>query len=237
MAIESLRGRVAVVTGASRGLGRAFAQALAAEGCMLALVSRNGAALEELARSLPTKSSVHSCDVSDANAVAALFTDIKKQHGRVDILINNAGIATANQSVADFNIAQWQEVMRVNVDGTFFCSKFAIPLMGTGATIVNIASVAAQKVFPNLSAYTVSKQAVVAFSGVLREELRPRQIRVLVLTPGAVDTDIWEQFWPDAPRERMIKAEDVAAMLVTALKMPVEATVEHIFIGSTAGAL
>src|SRR5208282_6719911 len=94
--------------------------------------------------------------------------------------------------------------------GLFLCSRAALPLMRAGGTIINNLSVAAKTVFPNFAAYNASKRGALGFTLSLREELVPRSIRVVALMPGAIDTDLWQQFWPEAPRERMMDAESAA---------------------------
>jgi short-subunit dehydrogenase len=109
--------------------------------------------------------------------------------------------------------------------------------MGAGAVIVNNLSVAATQAFAGMSAYCAAKAGALAFTNTLREELREKGIRVLALIPGAVNTDIWNQFWPEAPREKMISAEDVARAVVLALSMPANTAVDEIRMGPAGGAL
>jgi 3-oxoacyl-[acyl-carrier protein] reductase len=112
-----------------------------------------------------------------------------------------------------------------------------LPLMHPGGTIVNNLSIAAKTVFPATSAYNASKHGALGFTDSLREDLRPRGIRVICLIPGATDTDIWNQFWPDAPRSKMMSPSTIAQAVISALKLPDNATVSQLEITPTGGAL
>jgi short-subunit dehydrogenase len=112
-----------------------------------------------------------------------------------------------------------------------------LPRLRRGSTIVNNVSIAATTVFAGMSAYGASKAGLLSFTNTLREEMRPRGIRVIAFTPGATNTEIWKQFWKDAPREKMMAAESVADALVAALCLPANATVQDLVITPTGGAL
>jgi NAD(P)-dependent dehydrogenase (short-subunit alcohol dehydrogenase family) len=237
---DPLKSKVAVITGASRGIGFAIAEALAAAGSDLVITSRKSAdaesAAEELAvhgvRVLPIQ-----CDVRDEVAIARLFQAVKDDFGHIDVLVNNAGHSHAPFPIDSLSTEVWQETLATNLTGTFLCTRAALPLLTKGSTIVNNISVAAYQIFPNFAAYTVSKAALLAFTNALREEVRARGIRVLALVPGATDTDIWNQFWPDAPRDKMVSPEDVAAVVVAALRVAPVGAVDEIRIGPTSGRL
>lgn len=235
-----LAGKVAVVTGAGRGIGLALSEALTAEGCAVVLAGRRMPALHKAA-SVVTKRGVMAmpvrCDVRDHRSVRSLFQAVRRRFGRLDILINNAGVAHAVAPVEEISPQKWDDVIGTNLTGMFLCTREAVPLMARGGIIVNNLSTAARRPFAKFTAYVASKYGGRGFSNALREELRPRGIRVLGLIPGAVDTDIWEQFWPNAPRSRMIAAEDVARLVLETLVLPANTTVEELFVGPTAGAL
>jgi NAD(P)-dependent dehydrogenase (short-subunit alcohol dehydrogenase family) len=235
-----LRGKVALITGASRGIGLAIACSLAAEGCDLVLTGRKLAPLEKAGRAVtrqPVRVLAKVCDVRDPESVAALAASVKKQFGRVDILINNAGIAHPSLPVEKLSYADWKAVIDTNLTGTFLVSRAILPLMPDGGTIVNNLSIAAKRVFSGWSAYNASKHGALGLTNTLREELRPRGIRVIALLPGATDTDIWDTPWPDAPRRNMMSAETVAKALVGVLTLPVSSAVEELRMMPTAGAL
>jgi NAD(P)-dependent dehydrogenase (short-subunit alcohol dehydrogenase family) len=235
-----LSGRVALITGASRGIGLALAKALAVEGCTLILTSRNKTSLEHAGREVTRQGArvvLHACDVRDPNSVADLAATVRKTFRRLDILINNAGIAHASRPVDKLPLKDWRDVIDTNLTGTFIVSRALLPLMKRGATIVNNLSIAATRVFPNSSAYNASKHGALGLTNTLREELRPRGIRVIALMPGATDTDIWTTFWPRAPRRKMMSPDTVANAVVAALMLPPNSTVEDLSILPTSGTL
>ena len=234
---DPLNGKVAVVTGASRGIGLAVAQALADAGCRLALAARFGdpRPIRNLERKLGAFA--RSCDVREERSVSEFFAAVKKQFGHVNVLVNNAGLVGPTRNAAQLSTADWREVIDTDLTGMFLCTRAALPLMKRGASIVNNLSVTAKRVFPGMAAYNAAKHGAAGFTDTLREELRERGIRVIGIYPGATDTDIWEQFWPQAPRQRMISLETIAQAVVFTLSLPPEATVEELVIRPTLGTL
>jgi NAD(P)-dependent dehydrogenase (short-subunit alcohol dehydrogenase family) len=235
-----LRGKVALITGASRGIGLAIARSFAAEGYKLVITGRKLPPLEKAGRELTRLGSrvlAKVCDVRDPESVQSLAASVKKQFGRVDILINNAGIAHPSVPVEKLSYADWKAVIDTNLTGTFLVTRAILALMPDGGTIVNNLSVAAKRVFRGWSAYNTSKHGALGLTNTLREELRPRGIRVIALLPGATDTDIWDTPWPDAPRKNMMSADTVAKALADALTLPIGSTVEELTIAPTSGAL
>jgi NAD(P)-dependent dehydrogenase (short-subunit alcohol dehydrogenase family) len=147
-----LAGKIALITGASRGIGRALATALAAEGCDLILTSRHVKSLETPGREVTrmgVRALLKACDVRDPASVKALAMAMRRHFRRVDILINNAGIAHAAMPVERLPYAQWKEVLDTNLTGTFLVTQAVLPLMKKGGTIVNNLSISATRVFPN----------------------------------------------------------------------------------------
>ncbi|HET6840893.1 MAG TPA: SDR family NAD(P)-dependent oxidoreductase [Candidatus Angelobacter sp.] len=230
--------KVAVITGGGSGIGLAIARALAYAGFSVVITGRSEARLNA-AVSLCRDESITSfpCDVTDPRSVEKLFSWVRDRYASLQVLVNNAGVAHALASVPDFSLETWKQVIDTNLTGTFLCARAALPLMSAGSAIVNNLSVAAVKPFPGMSAYNASKAGALGFTNVLREELRSRGIRVLALLPGATDTDIWNQFWSEAPREKMVSADTVAQLVLNAVLAPPVAMVEEIRIGPTAGAL
>jgi NAD(P)-dependent dehydrogenase (short-subunit alcohol dehydrogenase family) len=170
-------------------------------------------------------------------SVEKLFREVSKQHSTIDVLINNAGVAHSLATVDQLPVETWKEVINTNLTGTFLVTRAALPLMRAGGTIVNNLSVAAVQPFAGMSAYNASKFGALGFTQALREDLRKRGIRVVALLPGATDTDIWGQFWPEAPKEKMISAETVAQAVLHAVSAPANTAIEEIRIGPTAGVL
>lgn len=235
-----LHNQLALITGATRGIGLALARALAREGFNLILTARDEKALRQVSRELTSRKIrvlTHPCDVRDPHSVDALFRAIRGEFRRLDVLINNAGIAHPNLPIENLPFPTWKAVLETNLDGTFLVTQAALTLMKRGGTIVNNLSVAANRVFPGSAAYNTSKHGALGLTDTLREELRPRGIRVIALLPGATDTDIWNTLWPKAPRRKMMSPEAVAQIAVQAILLPDSATVETIEIRPTAGTL
>jgi NAD(P)-dependent dehydrogenase (short-subunit alcohol dehydrogenase family) len=235
-----LEGQIALITGATGGIGRALAKAFAAEGCNLILTGRNQSALKKISRELARKKIqilAHPCDVRNPHSVDDLFRAVRSRFRRLDILINNAGIAHANLTIDKLPYPVWKDVLATNLDGTFLVTQAALAVMKRAGTIVNNLSIAATRVFAGSAAYNASKHAALGFTNTLREELRPRGIRVIGLLPGATDTDIWNTLWPDAPRGKMMAPETVAKAVVEAILLPANTTVETLEILPSAGTL
>jgi NAD(P)-dependent dehydrogenase (short-subunit alcohol dehydrogenase family) len=239
-ASQRLQKKIALVTGATRGIGFAIAKALAAEGANLAIAARDSPALAKAGRELAaykTRIVSKACDVADRESVDLLLREIRGKFGHLDILINNAGVSHAQAPVEELDIASWEKVLATNLTGMFLVTRAALPLMKSGGTIVNNLSVAAKEVFPGEAAYCASKHGALGLTNTLREELRPKGIRVIALLPGATDTEIWNQFWPEAPRKKMMSPETVAAAVVSALTLPGNSSMDEMIINPSAGAL
>ncbi len=232
-----LHGKVALVTGGSHGIGLAIAGALAAEGCNVIISGREERALIKAVKQIGRNTLCVSCDVRDPNSVDRLIAAVKNNFGRLDTLINNAGIAHANVNVWKLSVETWGEVIETNLTGMFLVTRAALPLMKRGGAIVNNLSIAAKKVFPGSSAYNASKHGALGFTNTLREELREKGIRVIGVLPGATETAIWNTLWPDAPRKKMMSPETVAQAVVNALTLPAESTVEELVILPSSGTL
>ncbi len=229
-----LQRKVALVTGATQGIGLAIARALAAEECHLATRLRQ--VHTELARKKIRVLAVP-CDVRDEQSVEEMRAAVRREFGHVDILVNNAGIAHPNMLVNQLPIKQWNDVITTNLTGMFLVTRATLPLMKRGAVIANNLSIAAKRVFPGSSAYNASKHGALGFTNTLREELRDRGIRVIAFLPGATDTALWDVFWPGAPRKKMVRPATVAQGLVHALKIPSESTIEEMSILPASGTL
>ncbi len=217
-----------------------MAQALAQQGCDLVITGRELPSLEKAGREL-IRSGVRVmakvCDVRSPESVQALAASVKKQFKRVHILVNNAGIAHVDRPVAKLSYEDWSDVIATNLTGMFLVTRAILPLIPRGGSVVNNLSVAAKETFPGWAAYNASKHGALGLTNTLRDELRPRDIRVIAVLPGATSTDIWDAPWPQAPRKKMMSAETVAQAAVDALLLPAESAVEEITIRSRAGAL
>ncbi len=235
-----LAGRLALITGANRGIGFAIARALAREGCDLIITGRDERVLAK-ARTQLEKLNVQvlaqPCDVRSPDSVDYLFALVRGLHKPVDILINNAGVGHPNRTVDELPYPTWMEVIDTNLNGLFLMTQAALAVMKRGGTVVNNLSIAAERVFPGSAAYNASKHGALGFTNTLREELRPKGIRVIALMPGATDTAIWNTLWPKAPRRKMMSAETVARTVVDALRLPESTTVEKIVVLPSTGTL
>ncbi len=235
-----LEGRVAVVTGASRGIGCAIAEALVSHGCAVVIASRQMQSLEEVTKRLSkydARVAPFECDIRDEAAVQRLFTFVSEEFGQLDFLVNNAGIYGPAKAVGETDVEGWREALDTNLTGTFLWTRYALPLMMAGSVIVNNLSIAAYQVFPNSSAYIASKMGARGLTEATREDVRKQGIRVMALVPGATDTEIWNQFWPGAPRQKMVQPHEVASAVVNALMLPAGTSVDEIRIMPASGAL
>lgn len=232
--------KVVVITGGGSGIGLAMARIFAASGYSVVITGRDAKRLQKAATTISAdKKQVTGipCDVRVPSSVEKLFREIGKQHSTIDVLINNAGVAHSLAAVDQLPVETWKEVIDTNLTGTFLVTHAALPLIRSGGTIVNNLSVAALQPFAGMAAYNASKFGALGFTQALREDLRKRGIRVLALLPGATDTEIWGQFWPDAPKEKMISAETVAQAVLHAVSAPANTAIEEIRIGPAGGVL
>lgn len=216
-------GRHAVVTGGASGLGYGIAQRLIASGGSVTLWDRDEAAAAQAARDLGPQAAALGVDVTRQAAVAEAVQSTLARAGRIDALVNSAGITGPNATVWDYPADAWREVMEVNVTGLFLCCREVVPHMrerGDGR-IVNIASVAGKEGNPNASAYSASKAAVIALTKSLGKELAATGIRVNCVAPAAVKTAIFDQMTPGhigfmlskIPMGRFGTVEEVAALV------------------------
>jgi NAD(P)-dependent dehydrogenase (short-subunit alcohol dehydrogenase family) len=193
--MRSLEGRVAVLTGAATGIGRALASRMADEGAALCLADINGDALEETARALTSRGaevSTQVVDVADEEQVRAFKLAVQTQHGRADVLINNAGVAL-HGTVEEVSLADIEWVMSINFWGTVYCVKQFLPLLKQSQTpshIVCVSSIFGVIAPPGQAAYCASKFAVRGFAEALRHELEETNVRVSTVHPGGVRTGI-----------------------------------------------
>lgn len=236
----ALSKRLALVTGANRGIGFEIACALAAEGCDLVMTGRNEKALSRAAQKiekLGVRVLAQTCDVRKPESVDYLFVLVRALRRPLDFLINNAGIGHANHPIGDLPYRMWRDVIDTNLTGMFLMTQASLAVMKRGSTIVNNLSIAAERVFPGSAAYSASKHGALGFTDTLREDLRPKGIRVIALMPGATDTEIWRTIWPRAPRYKMMSAATVARTVVNALRLPANSTVEKLIVMPSGGTL
>lgn len=200
-----LTNQVAIITGAGRGIGQAIAQAYAREGAHLALAARSQTELEQTAAEIAqtgAQAIAVPTDVTDPAQAERLAAAALTRFGRIDLLVNNAGISGPVGPLQDNDIAQWAETINVNLTGTFLVCRAVIPAMVKqgGGKIINLSGAGAANAWSNLSAYCASKAAVVRLTEVLAQELAPHNIAVNALGPGSVHTSMWDKMTQDAAR-------------------------------------
>jgi NADP-dependent 3-hydroxy acid dehydrogenase YdfG len=238
---RALIGQVAIVTGAGRGIGRAIAERFAAEGAGVVLAARTVSDIEGVARALD-RANAHALavptDVTDDAAVQRLVERTVETFGRIDILVTAAGVASFG-AVAEATTRDWDAMLAVNLRAVMMCCRAVLPpmLARRGGTIINVASIAADRPIPGAAAYTATKAGVLGWSRVLAEELRAGGVRVGVLVPGAVDTPLWDTIPGGPDRTRMLRPEDVARAAVLMASLPPRATLEEVTLLPAGGIL
>ena len=223
---RSIAGNVVLITGASRGIGQALAKALAAEGCRLGLLARDGAKVSELAAQLGADSLALVADVTDRTAVRAAVAALEARFGRIDVLVNNAGVGLTGV-IADLDPEALERVFRVNVTGSLHAIQAVLPGMRARRSghIVNISSILGKVAVPQTAGYAATKFALQAISDGLRVEEAPSGIAVTVICPGSTETDFRDNevragslLVTERPRVGAVTAERVAAQIVSAIR-------------------
>jgi 3-oxoacyl-[acyl-carrier protein] reductase len=234
---KALAGRRALVTGASSGIGRATALALAAEGARVALMARGRTDLEETAAAMED-SVVVECDVRDAEAVRAAVAKAAAALGGLDLVVTAAGLGKFGDT-ADFAVEDWDEVLDVDLRGTFVVVRAALPYVRkTKGQLITISSIAAVRAFPGSAAYSAAKAGVRAFAQVVAEENRRAGVRVTNMVVGSVDSPFWERAGgTELARERMLRPEDVARAIVAVASQSPDVSVDEVVLMPPDGVL
>ncbi|PYF08481.1 3-ketoacyl-ACP reductase [Ureibacillus chungkukjangi] len=222
---QSLQGKVAIITGGARGIGRATAIALAKEGVSVGLIARSESGLKEVAtqiEGLGVKVAYAMADVSSQEQVEVAVTLLAKELGNADILVNNAGIATFG-SVLDMEPEEWKKMIDVNLMGTYYVTRAVLPqlLDKEAGDIINISSTNGLSGAATSSAYSASKFGVIGFTESLAQEVRRNNIRVSALTPSTVATDLAVEtnLIKENDESKMMQPEDIAEFIVNQLKL------------------
>ncbi|MEL7356804.1 MAG: SDR family oxidoreductase [Cyanobacteria bacterium J06560_6] len=243
MALSTPSIQSALITGASSGIGEATARTFAQAGLNVALVARSAdklAALAEELRLLGVKAEGFAMDLAELEGVKGGIEAAIASFGPIDVLVNCAGMGYTG-ALNDMPLDDWQQVMALNVTSVFQAVQALLPQMRRqgGGLIVNIASIAAQQSFPNWGAYGVSKAALVALSGAIATEESANGIRVVTVSPGAVNTGLWDTDTVDADFERsqMLTPETVAQTILHTVQMPPGALISQVTITPTQGSL
>ncbi|ELS02975.1 short-chain alcohol dehydrogenase [Xenococcus sp. PCC 7305] len=233
----------AIITGASSGIGRATALAFAKANIKLALVSRASdklSAVVDAATALGGEAKSYPLDLAEIALVKEHMLAIAQDFGAIDILVNNAGMGYTN-SLEATSLSDWQQVMNLNLTSVFQCMQGILPSMRAHAsgTIINVASIAASNAFPNWGAYSVSKAGLVALTKTLAIEERANGIRAVIISPGAVNTSIWDTdtVKADFDRKAMLTPEIIAQSILHAALLPSQAVIEEMTVMPSGGAL
>ena len=236
-----LDGKVVVVTGASKGIGKAIAFAFAAAGAKVVLAARTRETLEQVTAELRESGAealAVPTDVTNVDAVKQLIQRTLDAYQRVDILINNAGIGHFGP-VVDFDPDAWDAVLNSNLKAVYLCAKYALPSMleqGSGQ-IINVLSIAAKVAFQASSAYCAAKAGALALTKVLASEVRQQNIRVTAVLPGSVHTPFWDGVPEHPDFEQMLTPEHVAGTVVSVCQQPPGMVTEEIVVMPPLGIL
>lgn len=237
---ERIKDKVAIVTGASRGIGFAVAKVFTVNGMRVYMASRSKERLEKAAQQIGETSTLKGypvavqADISSESDVKRLFGQVSQREGRLDILVNNAGTGVFKPFL-ETTLQDLREVFKVNVEGVFLCCKEAFNLMKEreGGCIVNVGSVVSLKGYPNQSVYTASKHALLGLTKVLAEEGKAYNIRVMAICPGGVRTDLARELLairPDLKPEALMDPEDVANTILYMIAFSDKASIDNIVI-------
>jgi len=237
----SLEGKVAIVTGASKGIGKAIAVDLADAGAKVVLAARSLNVVEQAAvdiRATGAEAIAVPTDVTDVTAVKNLIHTTVDTYQNIDILINNAGNGIFG-TVDEFDPADWDSVVNSNMKGVFLCVKYALPhlLANGGGQIINVLSVAAKVAFPASSAYCAAKAGALALTKVIATEVRDKNIRVTAILPGSVETPFWDDIPQHPDFEKMLKPEHVSNVVLSICQQPLGMVTEEVVVMPPLGIL
>jgi 3-oxoacyl-[acyl-carrier protein] reductase len=229
-----LKGQYALVTGASRGIGRCISLALAQAGAHVILTARNVERLQKVEKEVLNaggRATVFPADLSKENEVHALFDLVRDRVKKLDILVNDAAIGLYGDLV-DFSMEDFDRIMQLNVRGLYLCCQQAMKIMIPlkRGYIINLSSVVGFKGYPNQSAYTASKHAIMGITKSLAVEAQKYNIHVAAIQPGAVETDLAFEARPDLDPSILIKPEDIASCVVFLLSLSERAWIDQIYV-------
>ena len=219
-----LKNRVAIVTGGAQGFGLAITERFIESGAKVVIWDIDeGEAKKALEKVNSENLTYQIVDVSNYDAINSKLSEVEKSHGKIDIFINNAGVAGLNTTVAEYPIEEWNKVINLNLNAVFYCCKAVVPFMSKNdyGRIVNIASIAGKEGNPNASAYSTSKAGVIGLTKSLGKELAQKNIAVNCVTPAAAKTRIFDQMTEEhinymlskIPRNKFAKVEELAALV------------------------
>jgi short-subunit dehydrogenase len=220
-----LLSKVAVITGAGRGIGRESARLFAREGAKLVLASRTKSELEALAKELldyhDADALVFPCDVTKSNEVKALMEKAVEAFGRIDILLNAAGVGHL-KPVTELSVEEFDEMIDVNLKGTFYASKFAAEVMvkQKGGHIINLPGILGKAVMRMSSGYSASKYGVTGLAKAMTQDLMRDGVKITLLHFGGVDTSFWDKITMRVQRDKMLTVQQAAEMVLMSATQP-----------------
>ncbi len=231
--------KTAIVTGASRGIGKAIALKLAELQYALVIVGRNKerlTALQECLEALGTQSLTLTMDLRDPKTPERIVADTLAHFGRIDVLVNNAGLAHSAK-VCDTDMATWNAIFEVNARAPFFLCKAAVPALKKtdNPLIINISSVVGFKGYAGQAAYASSKHALAGFTKVLAKEVQNDGIKVHMISPGGVNTEMVQEMRPDIDTEQLIQPEEIAELVEFLVTRKGKGTIDHFYIRRQSG--
>ena len=232
--MPAMTGKVVFVTGGGRGLGAAICRALAADGAQVVIGEVQEALARECAsalRSAGGRAEAIQLDVGAEDGVCAALDETARRYGRLDVLINNAGV-DVTAPIDELTVADWDRVIRTNLRGPFLTSRHAVQYLGRngGGHIVNVASTAAKRTWPNATAYHASKWGLLGLSHALHAELRPKGIKVTAIVAGGMKTPFLLDRFPDIDVDTLQEPEHVAEVIRFVLSLPPGTVVPEVMV-------
>lgn len=230
----AMNGKVALVTGAGRGIGRSVSLSLGASGAHVVLMARTRSQVDSVREEIlgaDGKATAMAGDVSREDDVVSALRRVRDELGRLDVLVNNAGVG-AFGPLQSFSAADFDRILAVNLRGTFLCSREALKIMvpqGSGY-IINMSSVVGFKGYPSQAAYTASKHGIMGLTKSLAAEAQEHGIRVSAILPGGVDTELIGDARPDLDRSKLLQPEDIARIVMFLLSLPERAAIDEVYI-------
>src|SRR5438270_1541739 len=234
---QELQGQVAVITGGGRGIGAAVAQRLAALGATVIICGRSLPALRRSAAAIEATGGeclALPCNLQDLSSVEYFAAEVKKHFRTINILVNNAGVGTFELPLHKLDPAEWDKVLNTNLRGVFYTIRSFVPLMlanDSGGHIVNISSLAGKNALPKGAAYAASKWGLNGLSYSVAEELREQNIRVSVVCPGSVDTELSPHAGKN--KARMLQPEDVAHAIAAIVQQAPQSFISEVLLRPT----
>ena len=229
--MESIAGKIAVVTGGTRGIGRAIAENLLQEGCKVAICGRKQESVDRAVAEMASLGTIigHAADITQQSQVDAFFTKVDEQFGGLDILVNNAGEGVFRK-VGEMTVEDWKRNIDLNLNGAFFCAHAALArfMQRGGGFIVNISSLAAKNAFSGGAGYNASKFGLNGFSEALMLDHRYDNVRVCSVMPGSVDTEFSSEAKRAADTSWKVAPKDVADVVSLVVRMPARTMISQV---------